>query len=347
MEVQSSTNADSFANYLLGIVFGAVLTLAAVGASLVALAAFDRLPAPPITSVDALDEKLRFLRENGDIRPSLLVVGSSMAWRQFDGKPFAAILGKGRVLNGASGLLKVHQTRFLTSFYLAHLRDLQTIMLILGPPDFANCRATPAELFDPEVASGYAFRNDFAAPLYIQYFSPTLYFRRALKYHERLVPLLGELWMDEYGSGPMQWTPEMIKGLRYDEANLDPACTDSLLALLSEIRQAGIRPVVVFSPVHPEYRRRYPETMRQFKEVGARIESDIHHGIDFFDMSESDFQDADFFDAVHLQWAAVRRFSNDLAGLVFPGRSAALVKPESPVLGHNAAMPALPENTGP
>jgi hypothetical protein len=329
MEETRPTADGSFRSYWIGLLGGGLLTFAAIGAGLGFLAWSNRLAAPPITKLEFLDEKLRFLREHPDLDPTLMVVGSSMAWRQFDGEPFASKLGQGRVLNGATAFLKVHQTRFLTSFYMTHLPELRTIILMLGPPDFENCTTVPADLFDPEDASGYAFERDFTAPLYIRYFSPALYLRRARNYQQRQVPLLGDLWMDKYGSGPMQWKPEMIKELRYGEQRFDHACTDALLAMIKDIKAKGIRPVLVFSPVHPEFRRRYPETMHQLKQVAAQAQAEVRPGVDLFDMSESEFPASDFFDAVHLQWTAVQRFSGRLANLVLPSRAAARTRPNA------------------
>jgi hypothetical protein len=321
MEDKQPVASATVRSYLLGLLGGGLLTLATVGASFGFLAWSDRLPAPPISKIEHLDEKLRFLRDNRENDPSLVVVGSSMAWRQFDAEPFAARLGQGHVLNGATAFLKVHQTRFLASFYMDHLPRLNTIILILGPPDFNNCSSIPADLFDPDEARGYVFEQDSPAPLYLRYFSPAHYLRRARDYEKRQVPMIGDLFMDSYGSGPMQWTPEMIKGLRYGDQHFDRACTRELLALLSEIKSRNIRPVVVFSPVHPEFRQRYPETMRQLKQVAAHAKDEIAAS-DFFDMSESNSQSADFFDAIHLQWTAARVFSEQLASLVLPGQIA-------------------------
>jgi hypothetical protein len=287
----------------------------------------DRLPAPPITKVEFLDEKLRFLRERQDLDPTFVLVGSSMALRQFDGRPFASRLGQKHVLNGASTLINVHQTRFLASFYMEHLPKLQTIILMLGPPDFENCTTTPANLFDPEDASGYAFKQDIAAPLYLRYFAPVLYLRRARNFQERRVPLKGDFWMDEYGSSPLQWTPEMMRGLRYEALKFDRSCVDRLLQMLTEIKEKGIRPVVVFSPVHPEYRQKYPEAIQRLKEVGSKVGVELREGVDFFDMSDGEFEATDFFDAVHLQWTAVQRFSDKLADLVLPSKAAASASP--------------------
>jgi len=327
MEVKPPIVEVPIRSYYVGLLGGALVALAMIVGGLGLLAWMDRLPAPPITKVEFLDEKLRFLREHQDLDPALVVVGSSMALRQFDGQPFASRLGQKQVLNGASALIKVHQTRFLTSFYMEHLPNLHTIVLMLGPPDFENCTTMPANLFDLQDADGYAFKHDMAAPLYLRYFSPVLYLRRARNFQERRVPMTGDFWMDEYGSSPLQWTPEMIRGLRYGALNFDRSCVDTLLQLLTEIKAKDIRPVVVFSPVHPEYRRQYPEAIQRLKEVGGRVAGELREGVDFFDMSESDFEAADFFDAVHLQWTAVQRFSGKLVDLVLPSKAAASASP--------------------
>src|SRR5215210_7742538 len=155
MELKQPPTEIPTRSYYVGLLGGVLIAFAMIVGGLGLLALIDRLPAPPITKVEFLDEKLRFLREHQDLDPTLAVVGSSMALRQFDGRPFASRLGQKQVLNGASTLIKVHQTRFLTSFYMQHFPKLQTIMLMLGPPDFENCTTTPANLFDLDDASGY------------------------------------------------------------------------------------------------------------------------------------------------------------------------------------------------
>jgi len=334
MEAKQPFAQASIRSYFVGLLGGAFLTFALIAGGLESLVWIDRLPAPPITKVEFLDEKLRFLREHQDLDPTFVVVGSSMALRQFDGQPFASRLGGQHVLNGASALIKVHQTRFLTSFYMEHFPNLQTIVLMLGPPDFENCTTMPAQLFDPDDASGYAFKHEVAAPLYLRYFAPVLYLRRARNFQERRVPLQGEFWMDEYGSSPLQWTPEMIKGLRYGALNFDRFCVDHLLRLVAEVKAKGIRPVVVFSPVHPDYRRQYPEAVNRMREIAHTVESEHREDVDLFNLSESDFEAGDFFDAVHLQWTAVQKYSDKLAHLVLPGKAAAKV---SPSLGRSSA----------
>jgi hypothetical protein len=107
----------------------------------------------------------------------------------------------------------------------------------------------------------------------------------------------------------------------------DRSCVDGLLQTLTDIKAKGIRPVVVLSPVHPEYRQKYPEAIQRLKEVGGKVGAELREGVDFFDMSESDFEAADFFDAVHLQWTAVQRFSDKLADLVLPSKAAASASP--------------------
>ena len=71
----------------MGLLGGALVAFAMIAGGLGLLAWTDRLPAPPVTKVEFLDEKLRFLRERPDLDPPFVLVGSSMALRQFDGRP--------------------------------------------------------------------------------------------------------------------------------------------------------------------------------------------------------------------------------------------------------------------
>jgi hypothetical protein len=287
------------------------------------LASLNRLPAPAITRLESLDEKLRFIRERPELDPVIVAVGSSVAWRQLDGRPFAERVGAGRFLNGASAFLKVHQTRFLSNFYLEHFKNLNSVLVMLGPTDFEDCTTVPREVFDLKVAGEYAFERSAAAPLYVQHFAPMVYARRAKGYAKMRVPLTGEMWMDEYGSGPMQWTDEMMRGLRYAELPFDHACVEALRGLISDIRAKNVRAVVVFAPLHPDYRRKFPQVVSRLRGVSAQIAAEAPRGVRVLDRTKESDDASDFFDAIHLQWTAVRTFSDRLVQLVLADVAAA------------------------
>jgi hypothetical protein len=304
--------------YWFGNVAGVVAILSVMAGVITYLSHIDRMPAPALTLVQHLDEKLRYLRDHPEMTPELVAVGSSIAWRQFDGKPFAEQLGEGHVLNGASAFLQVHQTRFLTNFYADHFPGLQTVMVMLGPTDFKDCSSVSAELFNSDDASGYAFRRHVSLIYYLKYFVPLTYLRRIASFQRKRIPLTGEMWMDEYGSGPMQWTEGMMRGLRYSAITLDKHCADALQHLVLDLTTRGIRPVVIFPPIHPEYRQLYPQTITDLKAVAEELRLSTGGQVQIIDIIEDTSCPEDFFDAVHLQWSAVQKLSRKLTDAVFP-----------------------------
>jgi hypothetical protein len=303
--------------YWFGNVAGVAAILSVMAGVITYLSHIDRMPAPALTLVQHLDEKLRYLRDHPEMTPELVAVGSSIAWRQFDGKPFAEQLGEGHVLNGASAFLQVHQTRFLTNFYADHFPRLQTVMVMLGPTDFKDCSSVSAELFNSDDASGYAFQRHVSLIYYLKYFVPLTYLRRIASFQRKRIPLTGEMWMDEYGSGPMQWAEGMMRGLRYSAITLDKHCADALQHLVSDLTTRGIRLVVIFPPIHPEYRQLFPQTITDLKAVAEELRVSTGGKVQIIDLIEDTSRPEDFFDAVHLQWSAVQKFSRKLTDAVF------------------------------
>lgn len=303
--------------YALGILTGCVGLFGMVAASygLLALAKPDSLPAPPITRLAALDEKLRFLRRHPDYDPAILAVGSSVAWRQLDGAPFDAAAGRAQAfLNGATVHLQMHQTRALLDFYLARYSNVRSVLLPIGLPDFDNCSQAPETLMPESAAAAYAFDEVPAAWFYMRFFAPQRFVRSAMSLAARQQPLTGDLHLDRWGSGPLDVPETMKRGLRYGDMRPDPTCIDALLQLAEDMRQRGLDLTVVIPPVHPDYRRRYPEAMAALCAIAARLSPLAGPSFSLLlRQDDPDYDAADFYDAFHLQYPAVRRLSDDIA----------------------------------
>lgn len=334
--------------FALGILTGCVGLLGMVAASygVLALVRPESLPAPTITRLSALDEKLRFLRHHPDYDPAMLAIGSSIAWRQLDGAAFDAIAGRSHAfLNGATVHLQMHQTRALLDFYLKQYDKVRTVLLLTGPPDFEDCSMAPAALMPAGTAAAYAFDNMPAAWFYMRFFAPQRFLRSAMTLAERREPLTGDLHIDRWGSGPLDVPDELKRGLRYGETAVDPACLDAIDRLAGDLRQRGVHLAVVFPPVHPDYRRQYPEAMNALCAVAARLKPHLDAGAATLTMRQNDprYRDEDFFDAFHLQYPAVRRLSEDLA-LTLQGKvSDSLVASSSRSGLRDVARPARPD----
>ena len=303
--------------FALGILAGALLVYGGLAAGYGALAAIwpGRLPAPAISRLVPLDEKLRFLRRNEHLDPRVLAVGSSITWRQIAGGEFApAAGGAGAFLNGATGYLRIHQTRDLLEFYLTHYPNVRTVLLLTGPPDFENCTAEPAALLDHDDAAAYAFEGAPDFYFYLRYFTPQRYLRSAMTLDRRTRPLTGDLFLDRYGSSPLEVPDEMLVGLRYGGVELDPACVAALERLSRELAGRGIALVLVFAPIHPEYRREFPKVVDKLRRLAETLEGRPAGNRTVINLiDEGSFGAGDYFDAFHLQWPAVRRLSRQVA----------------------------------
>jgi len=304
--------------YLLGLVGGALGTLMVlVGLYFgVATALPEYLPAPKITKVAHLDEKLRFFRHHDGFAPEVLAIGSSITWRQFDASAFSPGPNGDRVLNGATVLLKPHQAKFVTDFYLERYPQIRTIVMLTALPDFNNC-SEPPEMFNPEDAEGYAFEKEDEWPFYLKYFT-FLYIRDAWNLPRRRQPLVGDIYIDRFGSGPIQIPVSEIRGLNYKGLVANEACIDALAEFSAAVRKSGRQFVVVFAPVNPQYWRTFPESAQEHQELVRKVTEAVARDgtkVLTFDRDES-FTAWDFWDAFHLQWPSAQRLSRRIADLI-------------------------------
>lgn len=316
----------------LGAVFGSIL---AVGAGLATFAP-ESMPAPAISSLVHIDEKLRFMREHPDYKPNILAVGSSVTWRQLSGEAFGSVDGGDETafLNGGTAHLQVHQTRAMSRFLLDHYPSVGTLLVLLSLPDFKNCTSEPEHLFPPRDAARYAFGNWPAVYFYLHYVSPMRYVRTAMTLADRKAPLIGDLYLDDYGSGPLQVPEEKQRGLRYGRIEPDAACVAALEALVAETAERGVRLLLVFSPIHPGYRERHPASVEWLGGVARRVAAAARaKEVDtkVLDLRRhSGFEEGDFYDAFHLQWRAVRELSATLAASMEDGQFVRQKTPSPP-----------------
>lgn len=311
----------------IGILAGFAALVGGLTAVGVAIAHFapQNMPAPAISTLVHMDEKLRFIRERPALDPTILAVGSSVTWRQVAGGAFDAVAGStGGFLNGGTALLQVHQTRTMARFYLDHFPNVQTLLVLVSLPDFSDCTTQPEHLVAQEDAARYTFDDWPAAYFYFRYVSPQRYLRTAMTLPERRMPLAGDLYLDAHGSGPVQVPDNRKRGLRYGRIARDPACVAALNGLVADTEARGVQLVLVFAPIHPDYRTRYPADMAWLGETAGQVAADAKRNgnktvvLDF--IRDPTFAKNDFYDAFHLQWNAVKVLSKRIVGsLTAPG----------------------------
>ena len=276
------------------------------GAGLTALAAIGRLPPPPITATNCIDEKFRFLRET-DIRdPGLLAVGSSVTWRNLNFSIFEDHHGDDvKPLNAAPCYLFANQTAYLTDFLLDNMPSVKSVMTVFSMRDFSSCSTSPTAFFKPEDARGYVFEGKPAWHLYLKNLRPVSFMRDVIKLPamrsggNNIAPLA----MDEYGSGPLMLPePEIRQNVQFD-----PTCLDHLSAMSESLARRGVDFVVVLLPVMPAWRDAYDPGGVRDAEYRAAIASRLASTPTVLIDAEQGLhlRNEQFTDPAHLQWSSV------------------------------------------
>jgi hypothetical protein len=190
-------------------------------------------------------------------------------------------------------------------------------------PDFRDCSTEPAELLDRADAADYAFARRPAWRYYLKYFALARYAKLIVSMPRARALFIGDRYLDPFGTTP-QWSLAP-GGLNYGSLSVDRACEQALVGLAADLQQRGIRALLVFAPVHPDYRRLFPEVASDGRALADRLAAAVAPlGGVVIDLQEDPgFAAGDFTDAFHLQWPAVRRLSRRLAEVAGPAPSVA------------------------
>lgn len=218
-----------------------------------------RLPAPPITATNCIDEKFKFLHERDLGQVNMLAVGSSVAWRSVDLRPFKRRYGPGvHPLNAAPCYLRMNQITFLTDFYLNHLPKVRTVLGVFAMRDFAECATNPTEFFDRHDAARYIFDKSPSWHLYVKNFRPRSFIKDVLK----LPAMRAGDNMDGYGWLPLHIDIPEVR----DDVIMAPSCLEALSAMSKNLARRGVRFIVVLLPPMPSWLERYdPNGVRDLR----------------------------------------------------------------------------------
>jgi hypothetical protein len=285
--------------------------------SLGAINRLGLLPPPQLSNNLCIDQKLAYLRENTIEQPTILTVGSSVAWRSIDNAVFReASDGRNMPLNGAFCGLKMNQTEFTTGYLLSHYPSVHSVVLVLSPLDVTECSTTNARVFDPNDVDNFVFCRGVEFTFYLKYFDPLTLAKNVLilrPMRDGALPL-DAMVIDRYGDAPLR-TDVSRKDLVYGKlASPDPACLTSLSKLATDIKEQGRRLIVVTMPMSPIWKA-------SFDPSGAVMHGmtrDIHRavagtGAIFWDANRDFPMDpGDFTDAIHIRWSAAQVFSRAL-----------------------------------
>ncbi len=294
--------------YLASIAIGALLTLAVLVYALVGLSAAGALPPPQFANSLCMDEKLAGMRMAPPRDPDLLVVGSSVAWRHFNGSAAQAAAPGLRPYNAGFCGARLVQTEQVALWLTARLPSVRRVVLVASPFDFQGCTDHADARFDVDDADRFVFGGASPARFYARYFDPVTLIRNAASIRAARRDMHGPdpLVQDRFGDGPSE--PVRSRGLFYDRGEpLDPSCFVSLHRLAVALAGQGRRLDVTITPLHPAWRARYDDprlagaVAAALAGTGARFHPRIHTPAS-----------ASFYDAIHIRWSATAGYTRAL-----------------------------------
>lgn len=304
-------NVAPHRRYLEYLVVFLALGVLALLALLYGLKESGSLPAPPVTATYCIDEKFKFLAEHNIADADLIAVGSSVTWRNLDMRPFIERGLAERPLNAAPCYLHIDQVAFYTAFLLDHLDQVETVVSVVAPRDFADCNEPERAFFSRERAARYVFEGDSPLPLYFTNLRPISFVRDALGTAERRTNSAahGPLVMDPFGAGPIvgraEWT---------EIPQLDERCFSALARFEAMLAARGLRLVLVSFPPSPGWRGQNDPEGTLTRGFEARLRATLAEpGSLFLASAPFVFEEPSYFDYVHLQWPAARVFSAAVA----------------------------------
>jgi hypothetical protein len=326
---QELRNKDRPGAYLGAIVVGGLASIMGVLTVFLVLDANQRLPPPPFANNICVDEKLVFLREHTFESPSILVLGSSIAWRNVDSAAVSKAAGGLLAINGGFCALRMNQTAFVGDWLLDRLPSVRAVVVVASPFDFVGCKANPTAIFSREAADDFVFGRKLKWSFYFRYFDPISMVRNAIHIGAMRsnAELLNPLVFTEFGDGPVD-THHSFPTLVYGELpELDRTCFDSLRTLAERLASENRKLAVVTTPLHPEWKKSF----NRDGSVGVKLDKAI---VEALQQTDARYWDGDakfpmaaeaFTDAIHLRWSAVRtfsgRFAQALAGYLVPPSS--------------------------
>jgi hypothetical protein len=303
--------------YFIGCISTVVGCYAIIALGLLFLRATDNLPPPIITNNLCFDEKLRWI--SGELpatSPDLLVFGSSVAWRHFDGnEAVQSGLAKIPYNLGFCGS-RLGQTAILIKYFLSkeNFSTPRRALLIASPQDFENCAGPEQQTFSTQDADEALFSSVGTLALYLRNidFVPLVRNAMVIKDKRRGTIPLDSFIFTKNGDGPLD-TNESRRDLLYGQiAEFEQNCFSALRDITEEFAQRKIEFVLLLSPIHPRWLSEYDpdrQTMQELRSRIARTLKGTHFRV--WDASESKlFSESDFIDAVHLRWSAVKRLTN-------------------------------------
>ena len=229
-----------------------------LGALFIGLNEANRLKAPAFANRLTFDEKMRLLRDAPPQGLRILLVGSSTTLHGVDGELLRHSLRLGGALaNLGVQDLRINQTRFLTDQFLSIYPDVTQVIMVSTMLDYKGCASTPARFFNPEQVKRYLSKAMPALFYHFKYFDLEGVVKRAADIQDLrrttadldsgLVRRLGRSLLDVPRD---RIDPRIWEGL---PISLDPACYESLHALVEDLHRFRRAFTYVIAPMRPGY----------------------------------------------------------------------------------------------
>jgi hypothetical protein len=301
--------------YLAAVFGGAAVASTTFCALYLGLYVSGHLPPPPLSNNICVDEKLAFLRDNPPADPNFVVIGSSVAWRNFDSSVVEREVPGARPLNAGFCGMQVHEAAFIANWVIDRFPQVQDVLLIVSPRDYQTCRGS-GRVFDAVDANKFVFERKWKWGFYLRYFDPVSLVRNIERkaHHEAEARALGfAIEFTDFGDGPADTM--MDRGLFYGAMpRPDPACFEAVRSIATKLAGEDRRFTLVVTPIHPQWNARYDadgKVRRQFVQANAAALNGT--GARLWDADAAGVLDAPAFtDALHLRWSAADDFTKQI-----------------------------------
>ncbi|KTC33723.1 hypothetical protein AO269_12985 [Pseudomonas putida] len=315
--------------YLIWIAVGLFGSLALFASVIMGLHVTGNLPPPAFSNSLCADEKLGFMREHPVPAPNVLVIGSSVAWRHFDGQTVAERAPGVRPLNGAFCGLHANQSVYVANWLLDRETTVEQVLMIVDPLDFAGCSTVATAVFDRRDADAYVYGQGSAWLPYMRYFTPGSLLRnaRTVKAQRTGQVEFDPLVFNRYGDGPLD--TQNSRDLLYGQPEpLDPTCFAALDSLAQRLKREGRQLTVVATPLHPQWKAEHESRGQLLAEFDSRLRQTLaHSGAQFWNAdTDHRISETAFVDAIHLRWSAAQVLSVDISARLAPDSQMAVVQ---------------------
>jgi hypothetical protein len=250
--------------------------------------------------------------------PDLLVFGSSVAWRQFDGEKVVESGLAKNPYNLAFCGARMSQTAFLVDYFLSknHFDSPRRAIVMAAPQDFEGCASAQEHMFLPADASRALALGAGRLALYLKNIDFVSLIRNATVVNSMRhgTNVFDPIEFTPYGDGPLD--TDGHRDLSYGQiSNIANQCFASLTHIAHQFAARNIEFAFVLSPIHPRWISEFDPEHQRLRDLRGHIRQAIEGTpTQFLDQSENQaFSEADFTDAIHLRWAAAKRLTTIVA----------------------------------